>query len=848
MNKISLSAIAVAAALSLTACSEQKTPEQYLASANEMVESNQLNEAVIVLKNAIVESPRDPNLRALLGKVYIEQADYLGAEKEIERALSLGGSKDMVSALAFAKLKLFKYSEAIEIAEQNNDLEDPVYLLLLVYAGVSSMHLGDLEQAQDYFNQAISINEEAVYADMAKAYLAQTTSEYSSALGIVGEILEKSPLFSEAILLKGNLLYGMGEYQQAASVFNQYTELKPRAAYVKYFLIKSLLKANDYEAAEREVDWVLSRQDSALANQYKAQIEYHKGDYRAAKEFGEKSSQAGSEFLTGKLIAGLSAYQLEDIEQAYFHLRPLEQYVGDSHPLKKIIAVINLELGYTDKAIATLSELSSGESAAFLKSASEELFNKGRMPSILTVLEKAEQLAPQNANIKAQKGLLQLELGDSTGIDSLEQALAIDDTLIDAETALALEYLKQGEDQKVTDLIDEQLKDESSKVRGLLLQGAYFSKLGDDTQAKQAFSKILALEPNNTAANFNLAVYALEEKQHKRALELYQSVLAKSPNHQRAVQGYILASVGNKSLTEASAYLETLANGSGHQKYTTLGLATTYFMMRQYEQLTDFITKQISEPEYTQMHSVLLGDGYVAQGEFEKAKQAFRSGLSKFGNNQLVMLREIGAYELLLDYRGANEKITEALSVYPDSEPLKIMQASIAYSDKRFEDALSVVNTLNGKKVSHPLLNTLNGHFAYQQGEFDKAAQYYYDSYHVSPNRLNALSLARTLNHQGKQREAAELLENYLSKDSDEVVGVLLAELYQTYDASKAIEQYRALVTQYPNNAVLLNNLAWQLYKAQRYDEAYEYIVKAREINPQNKDIEDTFQKISLKI
>ncbi len=849
MYKLTTIASLISLSIALSACTQQKSVEESVADAKVSMAERDFNTAVIELKNAVSLEPNNPEYRLLLATSYIEQGNYETAEKELKRAIRLGVTSNVVTKLSLTKLKLGKYDEVFTLLENNNSVGDGEYMLLLVHAGIASIQTDNIEQGQDFFSQAISLNEQDIYGQMAKAYLAQTKSNYQEALEVVELVLTSFPENDEALLLKGNLQYGIEEYVQAAETFSKYLERKPQEFYVKYFQVNSLLKAGSYDDAEKHVNWLLSNLNNApLAEQYKAQIEFKKGNYREAKQFAEKAAQASSQLLVAKMIAGLSSYQLKDIEQAYAHLRPLEQYVSNSHPVKRVLAVVMLELGYTDEAVSTLNDLSE-TSVDFLQIASNELMIRGNVPSALSILDKAEQLAPNNAKIKAQRGLLMLREGDEAGIQSLEQAVELDASLDDVETALALEYLAQDKDDKAKAIAEKRIASDDSKIAGLLLQGIYYSKQKMHDQAKEIFEQIIELDSNNLAALYNLAVYAKNDKEITKAIEYSQMLIEKSPNHKNALALLISLRKENGTIKAAIDKLDKIAEQNAYPSFTTLALASAYRINNETDKAIKLLEYQISSNNNAvAMYSLLLGDSYLALSKLKEAKAAYQHGLSLFKNDYLLMLREIAIYEIEENYQVAAEKIYQALQVFPNSERLLVLQATIAFFAKKYDMAQIYLESINENKVQHHYISTLNGHFAYQEKDFDSAVEYYSSAYESFPSRVNTLALARSLNGQGKLSEAANLLEIYLEKNLDLNLKVLLAELYSKFDSAKAILTYKDVLLEKPDNVIILNNLAWQLYLQEQYNEALTYAEMAIALQGNSEAIQDTYLKIKAKL
>ena len=84
VRNVALSALC---ALLLTACGEK--PEAMIASARTHRQERP-PAATIQLKNALQKDASLGEARYLLGKIYLEQGDYPGAEKELTRAFEAG--------------------------------------------------------------------------------------------------------------------------------------------------------------------------------------------------------------------------------------------------------------------------------------------------------------------------------------------------------------------------------------------------------------------------------------------------------------------------------------------------------------------------------------------------------------------------------------------------------------------------------------------------------------------------------------------------------------------------------------------------------------------------------------
>lgn len=812
----------------LSACSEQKTTQEYISTAKAFSDKQNYNAAIIELKNAVQQAPRNAEARYYLAKTYIGQGSYINAEKELEKAVSLGYTDNIVTLISFVKMKLNKPDEVFELLENSANISDNEYLLLLVYAGISSVQENNLEKGQDYFNQAISLSETNVYGQLSKAYLAQTNNDSQGALSTIESILSEHPKLGEALLLKGNLQYGLAQYQSAAQTFSDYINQVPHAMYVRYFEIKSLIKADNFDDAEARVDYLISKMKNApLANQYKAEIEFHKGNYIEAKRFAEQAAQAGDQFKLAKIIAGVSAYQLKDTEQAYFHLRPMEQYVSSNHPIKRILAVVKLELGYTDEALQALDELTDVDED-FLQLASEKMMLNGDMPSAVNLLIRAEELSPNNARIKVQKGRLMLNEGDANGITALEQALNIDPSLEEVKTTLALEYLKEGNDDKAKAVIDEKLTNDETKVSGLLLRGVFFTKQKQYDEAKKSFENILLIEPKNIAALYNLGLIATNNENLSAAVTFYQQVLLIQPSHQGAIQQLSQAQLNSDNIDETVNFLTSLHQTEPNNLNVILGLAQNLRQNGDVEQAISLLKNVDQQTIKSAGYWVILGDSYTQNRDFEKASDIFTKAIAQFPNHFVINLRKIAVLELEKKYLAALQATNAAYTKFPNNTELEMLLGYYELLNKNYQATDQRLAQLKNKKISNPFIDNLTGQLAIERKDYPLAVESFSQAYEKFSNRRNVISLARALKFNDQQSEAEVLLTDYLNNNPEEMaIKLLLANLYSFSDQQKSIEQYKAILQEQPDNVLALNNLAWGQYENELNVQALANIEKA---------------------
>ena len=91
-HKLTITAALVYGAFLLGGCNHSESAATLVSEAKSYQQKGDNKAALIQMKNAVVKSPEDAEIRLALGTLYNDTGDAVSAEKEFRKALSLGAT------------------------------------------------------------------------------------------------------------------------------------------------------------------------------------------------------------------------------------------------------------------------------------------------------------------------------------------------------------------------------------------------------------------------------------------------------------------------------------------------------------------------------------------------------------------------------------------------------------------------------------------------------------------------------------------------------------------------------------------------------------------------------------
>ena len=831
----------------LTACSPKSTKEVLL-DAEQLKQEGKYQEASIALKNVIKEEPNNLTARESLGLVYLEQGLYSAARKELVRA-GTSLSPNGVVSLAETFLWLESFDELQKLSIPNTEENTESFFELEIYKAIATYKSGGKFRASASFSR-LTDNELSKISQLAKAYLAVQNNRIADAIEYTNKSVEAEPDFIPALQLKAILESVDGKWNLAIDTLTGLLEKRADDYKIKLKLADALINNKEYDRAEPLVNQLLSLSaNHPYFNQLKGTIEFSKNDFENSLIYLDTAIKNGRSNSVTRLLAALANYYENNLEQAYQNLKVIVETLPPEHFSHKLYSIIQIKLGYSNDSDGSLDDIRSipVNEALYLAKSSSLLIQEGEIAQAKNLIEQINTDDVQDAELLRSIGLLKILTSD-TGIDELENSFQQDTDSEKSFLVLAFAYLNAGQFDNAEQLAVDWLDAHPDTVSALHIQAQASSRTSNANKVAGIYNKILELEPEHISANLFFVEKDIRDNNQGSAKAKIESLVEYHPLDIVVLMRHfqIQSELGNYDA--ALKPFKKASNSSDDIKYALLYAGALAELNKTDEQLSvleNIHSKAEKEPKYWMM----LADAYWEKKDFVNASQALEKwrGLEQ---STKPFLKSIELAEITRDYKGALKLLEEGIALFPEQTQLKLIKARILILDSKIEQAATVFDSLSPAIKSSELGLTVQSKLLIAQRKYNEAIDVIERVYQNVKSQEVASILYTALFRADKQAEALAFSEKHLSMVPSHNKIRLFAANQQIYSApEKAIIHYKYLVENEPvQSPLVLNNLAWLLSEAEKYEDALVYADKAQAILPGNPSIMATRGKILLQL
>src|SRR5262249_53318547 len=369
--------------------------------------------------------------------------------------------------------------------------------------------------------------------------------------------------------------------------------------------------------------------------------------------------------------------------------------------------------------------------------------------------------------------------------------------------------------------------------------GIAYNRLSRYEEAIDPFKKAISLKPDYEDAYGALGMAYHQISQFDEEINTYRQGLEKFPDSIKLLDGlsriFIDTHRYGEGLEIVKRLIELIPDGA-HYYYT---LAWLYFKTGKESETVATLLQAIKiEPKDLAMYN-LLGAVYNKQMRYTDAIAAYKQALSLAPDQPLkgTIYVDLGeTYFKVNQFAEAIEALKEGIKL-TSSRIDAYCHLGDAYAVMgRYEEALDAYKQGLGRYPGDSIFQNRIAGVYLKLGRGEEAEKFLREEIKNNPNAPGAyFDLAKLLYDKQSIEEANGLIKNVVSLYPQNVdIRIAAARIYAAYGRKAESEaEYRAALRLSPNNALVLNNLGYDLLERnEKLTEALQLIQRAVELEP----------------
>lgn len=388
--------------------------------------------------------------------------------------------------------------KAVQDLEDAQGLE-PNLPALHYWKGVAYRQQGDLDLAQHSFEQALSLNQRYIEAQLALAGMALRRGQPDAALKYAQQVLQENRNAPEAHLLAGGAYFNMQDFSKAEPEFQQVIRLRPSSSQGFMRLGYVYLTESRYDAAEKQFEQSLALDPtgldafSGLVAAYRSQGQSDKAIARIRQQIAQGETASLDDVL------GRSYQELGQFQQAEASFRRALQLDPQNFDTYTFLGNLYVEERTLEKAVSEFQEAVRIEPKSVGAWTVLGMLHKTMSQFKLAEKDYETALALDRDAAVAANNLAWLYCEQAGDMDkALELARHAKELLPNVSTVsdtLAWIYFKRQLFESAIPLLQEAVREQPKDPQFRFHLAASLPGAGKEAQARQELDEALRLDP-----------------------------------------------------------------------------------------------------------------------------------------------------------------------------------------------------------------------------------------------------------------------------------------------------------------------------------------------------------------
>ncbi|MFN3712153.1 MAG: tetratricopeptide repeat protein [Alcanivoracaceae bacterium] len=642
--------------------------------------------------------------------------------------------------------------------------------------------VGSLERAQQLFEQLLDAGKLHPSDEAEYLRLLVRRGRFARVIEYTGNVPR-----DELAGIRAQALLGKGQRAEAMAQADGALAHQPANADALIARASALFLESDAEAFQQSLER-LGDADTAETWLWRARLEQGRGQHEAA---------------ISSLSRAMPFFAQHDMMTA-----------GRYEVLRRMMQSL-ISLGRADEAM-TYSNMLANSSAGQLASRYENaisLIRDGNLDGATATFQEILSRSPGHSSSAMALGMIALQRGE---YEDAEQYLstAVDEgaSASDAVKYLIALQLQRNDLDNAGQRIDRAIKDYPGDTDLLALKGLIRQRQGQTVEAVALFRQTLDAQPGNIGAHISLGQIALTDGNSEQAERYFRQALAIRPEAADAHRGLVMVA---DLRGQRDAGMQALRASLRQLERADLWLVAASLALQFDDHAgarRDIDAALTLDPEHARARAMRGALDYLT------AREAFAEGR----------------------YADAEKHVAAALVSLPNHLGLMLLKASAATARGDRAAALAVADHVKslGPTLHHG--HELEGDIHTQLGDQPAALRAYRQAWDRHRNSVLAGKYLAALRANGLDGLSV-LTEWTLAQPDNPEAWLSLASLQQSKNRSAdAADSYERLSQLIPDNAGILNNLAW-LYQQVGDRRAAATAARAYALAPDNPAIADTY-------
>ncbi|OKY27972.1 XrtA/PEP-CTERM system TPR-repeat protein PrsT [Thalassotalea sp. PP2-459] len=854
MNQFTQCTFCILLAITSQSIDAAESTSQPYESALKSFYVDDLNEAVIHLKNALKNNPDHLPSRILMAEILIAQGNGAAAEIELNNAKQQNADEKKLTPLFLeAYLLQNQYEKVINNATLtigDNKLNSQI----LVLKGRALFKKNSASLAAIEYKKALSLNENNGDALMGLAQVAHKKKQFNEVLSLTEQALNVSPLDINALRMQAEVYQLQGKLNLAEQAISNAISLNDQHIPALLTRASILIEQRQYQIALEDVNTILKEiPNEPRANFLKAVITYTLGMDEAFKEttshlevvLSGLPKDVMDENPIYHYLAGVVSFNQQQMLKADESLRKYLAIMSDDVRALKLQAKVSIALNeyFGAKNNLVKARLITPNDQEIWSLLGQTYLATGEVEKAARYFQDVIAANPDSIAANLDYAKLLIVKGDySNAIDRLKATEKQDENNPQILQALVNAYqsnrdflnaekvlLRLVEKQPENDYLYQQL----GVVKGLL---------GDHQQAKTYFTKAAELAPNNVKTTIHLARIALMSGNIKGARKIIEQKLDVNNEQIELLLELGDTYVSENNLDVANQYYEKAYSIKRDSSLAVSKVVDIHVLKNEFNKAIEVLNSFVNRTKANSSLSHRLARLNMQVKDYEEAVRHFQIAVKDTENKSPVLLSFAKAQLAMQNQQGAVSSLQKAIAWNENYFPPYSQLITLFGQRGEQEKAFDLIDALI-EKVSVPgLEDTLKGEVLAQVGNAQQAIKRFKQSLKQDNSQRATLGLSNVYISIYEYKQAIQLLSDWLDNNKqDLVIGVALASIYkqqESYDAAQDL--YEKLLDMHGEKPSLLNNYAGVLIAQQQYQEAVTAAEKAYQLASNSIAIADT--------